>query len=121
MFTVKTTNKSSIQNVQAYGTRLVIKQWLQRPWMTSLQRSCWSLADGIHIMSWLECEIEIPVAELNTISSKFGMTAITEREHQFISEDCTAMKPLTVALDILLSTVETLIFKTLELRSGLQT
>ncbi|KAL0161538.1 hypothetical protein M9458_045263, partial [Cirrhinus mrigala] len=74
---------------------------------------------------------EIPVAELNTISSKFGMTAITEREHQFIREYCTVMKPLTVALDILqgedncfhstlLPTVETLIFKTLELKSGLQ-
>uniref|UniRef100_A0A3B3QSQ4 HAT C-terminal dimerisation domain-containing protein n=1 Tax=Paramormyrops kingsleyae TaxID=1676925 RepID=A0A3B3QSQ4_9TELE len=74
---------------------------------------------------------EIPVAKLNTISSKFGMTAITEREHQFIREYCTVMKPLTVALDILqgednclhgtlLPTVETLIFKTLELKSGLQ-
>ncbi|RXN36640.1 AC9 transposase [Labeo rohita] len=74
---------------------------------------------------------EIPVAELNTISCKFGMTAITEREHQFIREYCTVMKPLTVALDILqgedncfhgtlLPTVETLIFKTLELNSGLQ-
>ncbi|RXN02294.1 AC9 transposase [Labeo rohita] len=74
---------------------------------------------------------DIPVAELNTISCKFGMTAITEREHQFIREYCTVMKPLTVALDILqgedncfhgtlLPTVETLIFKTLELNSGLQ-
>ncbi len=44
------------QNVQAYGTRLVIQRWLQRPWMTSFQRSCWSLAvrDGIHfMMPWL--------------------------------------------------------------------
>lgn len=74
---------------------------------------------------------EIPMAELNTISSKFGMTAITEREHKLIREYCTVMRPLTVALDILqgenncfhgtlLPTLETLIFKTLELKSGLQ-
>ncbi|XP_059187943.1 uncharacterized protein LOC131970539 [Centropristis striata] len=72
----------------------------------------------------------IPMVELNTISSKFGLTAITEREHQFIKEYCTVMKPLTVALDILqgedhcyhgtlLPTLETLIFKTLQLKSGL--
>ncbi len=44
------------QNVQAYETRLVVQQWLQRPWMTSFQRSCGSLAvrDGIHfMMPWL--------------------------------------------------------------------
>uniref|UniRef100_A0A3Q3FBP4 HAT C-terminal dimerisation domain-containing protein n=1 Tax=Labrus bergylta TaxID=56723 RepID=A0A3Q3FBP4_9LABR len=72
----------------------------------------------------------IPMVELNTISSKFGLTAITEQEHQFIREYCTVMKPLTVALDILqgedhcyhgtlLPTLETLIFKTLQLKSGL--
>lgn len=74
---------------------------------------------------------EIPMGELNTISSKFGMTAITEREHKFIREYCTVMRPLTLALDILqgenncvhgtlLPTLETLIFKTLDLKSGLQ-
>ncbi len=41
------------------------------------------------------------MAELNTISSKFGMTAITERKNQFIRKYCTVMRPLTVALDIL--------------------
>lgn len=30
---------------------------------------------------------EIPIVELNTISSKFGLKAITEREHQFLKED----------------------------------
>uniref|UniRef100_A0A8C1VIK2 HAT C-terminal dimerisation domain-containing protein n=1 Tax=Cyprinus carpio TaxID=7962 RepID=A0A8C1VIK2_CYPCA len=44
---------------------------------------------------------EISMVDLNTISSKLGLTAITEREHQFLKEYCTAMKPLTVALDIL--------------------
>ena len=43
----------------------------------------------------------IPMVELNTIASKFGLTAVTECEHQFIREYCTVMKPLTVALDIL--------------------
>uniref|UniRef100_A0A672FKG4 BED-type domain-containing protein n=1 Tax=Salarias fasciatus TaxID=181472 RepID=A0A672FKG4_SALFA len=74
---------------------------------------------------------EVPLVDLNTISSKFGLKAITEREYQFLREYCLAMKPLTVALDILqgedncfygtlLPTLETLIFKTLELKSGLQ-
>uniref|UniRef100_A0A3Q4HE36 HAT C-terminal dimerisation domain-containing protein n=1 Tax=Neolamprologus brichardi TaxID=32507 RepID=A0A3Q4HE36_NEOBR len=39
---------------------------------------------------------EISLVELNTIFSKFGLTAMTEREHQFIREYCTAMRPLTV-------------------------
>ncbi len=74
---------------------------------------------------------EIPIVELNTISSKFGLKAITEREHQFLREYCMVMKPLTVALDILrgedncfhstlLPTLETLMFKTLDLKSDLQ-
>lgn len=74
---------------------------------------------------------EISMVDLNTISSKLGLTAITEREHQFLKEYCTAMKPLTVALDILqgednrfhgtlLPTVETLMLKTEALKSGLQ-
>uniref|UniRef100_A0A3B4FFG1 Uncharacterized protein n=1 Tax=Pundamilia nyererei TaxID=303518 RepID=A0A3B4FFG1_9CICH len=73
----------------------------------------------------------ISLVELNTIFSKFGLTAMTEREHQFIREYCTVIRPLTVALDILqgedntfygilLPTRETLMFKTLELSSGLQ-
>ncbi|XP_014192605.1 uncharacterized protein LOC106633426 isoform X2 [Haplochromis burtoni] len=56
---------------------------------------------------------------------------MTEREHQFIREYCTAMRPLTVDLDILqgedntfygilLPTLETLMFKTLELSTDLQ-
>ncbi|XP_060946455.1 uncharacterized protein LOC133023444 [Limanda limanda] len=71
------------------------------------------------------------MADLNTISSKLGLTAITERERQFLKEYCTAMKPLTVALDILqgedkcfhgtlLPTMETLMLKTEALKSGLQ-
>lgn len=74
---------------------------------------------------------EVPIIELNTISSRFGLKAITEREHQFIREYCMVMKPLTIALDILqgedhcfhgtlLPTLETLIHKTLELKSGLE-
>ena len=72
----------------------------------------------------------IPMVELNTIASKFGLTAVTECEHQFIWEYCTVMKPLTVALDILqgedqcyhgtlLPTLEMLNFKTLQPKSGL--
>ncbi|XP_056455762.1 uncharacterized protein LOC130389804 isoform X2 [Gadus chalcogrammus] len=74
---------------------------------------------------------EFPLAELNTISYNFGLKAITDREYQFLREYCTVLKPLTVALDILqgedncfygtlLPTLETLISKTLDLKSGLQ-
>ncbi|XP_077081435.1 uncharacterized protein LOC143735224 [Siphateles boraxobius] len=74
---------------------------------------------------------KIPIVDLITISSKFGSKAITEKEHQLLKEYCIAMKPLTVALDILqgedncylgtlLPTLETLMMKTLELKSGLQ-
>uniref|UniRef100_A0A3B1JDF9 HAT C-terminal dimerisation domain-containing protein n=1 Tax=Astyanax mexicanus TaxID=7994 RepID=A0A3B1JDF9_ASTMX len=72
---------------------------------------------------------EISIVDLNTISSKFGSKAITEKEHQFLKEYCIAMKPLTVALDILqgicyhgtlLPTLETLMMKTLELKRALQ-
>uniref|UniRef100_A0AAQ4QFC3 HAT C-terminal dimerisation domain-containing protein n=1 Tax=Gasterosteus aculeatus aculeatus TaxID=481459 RepID=A0AAQ4QFC3_GASAC len=46
---------------------------------------------------------EIPVAELNTISSQLQMKCINEREHQVLKEYCVVMKPLTVAFDILQS------------------
>jgi len=69
----------------------------------------------------LACICEIPIAELNTISSGFRLKSITEGEHQFLREYCVVMKPLTVALDILqgeencfhgtlLPTLETLMF-----------
>lgn len=74
---------------------------------------------------------EFPIAELNTISYNFGLKAITDREYQFLREYCTVTKPLAVALDILqgkdncfygtlIPTLETLISKTLDLKSGLQ-
>lgn len=44
---------------------------------------------------------EIPIVKLSTISSKFGLKAITEWENQFLKEYCMAKKPLTVASDIL--------------------
>lgn len=73
---------------------------------------------------------EIPIVQLNTISSKLQLICISEREHQFPQEYCAAMKPLTVAIDILqgedncffgtlLPTPETLMSKTLELKDGL--
>ncbi|XP_017537847.2 uncharacterized protein LOC108411002 [Pygocentrus nattereri] len=65
---------------------------------------------------------EFPITELKVI---------TDREYQFLREYCTVMKPLTVALDILqgedncfygtlLPTLETLITKNLDLKTGLQ-
>lgn len=74
---------------------------------------------------------EITVVELNTLSSKFGLTAVSDRELKFIREYCTVMGPLTLALAILqgeencyfgtlLPTLETLTTKTMELKNGLQ-
>ena len=73
---------------------------------------------------------EIPVAELNTISSQLQLKCISEREHQVLKEYCVVMKPLTVALDTLqgedncfygtlLPTLETLMPKTLEFKKTL--
>ncbi|XP_049428832.1 uncharacterized protein LOC125886567 [Epinephelus fuscoguttatus] len=75
--------------------------------------------------------LQFLLTELNTISYKFGLKAMTEREYQFLREYCTAMKPLTVALDILqgvdncfygtlLPTLEMLMTKTMDTKSGLQ-
>lgn len=74
---------------------------------------------------------DISMADLSTISLKLGLPAITEREHQFIKEYCTVMKPLTIALDILqgedncfhgtlLPTLEMLMMKTQALKDDLQ-
>lgn len=52
--------------------------------------------------------LQFPLTELNTISYKFGLKVITEREYQFLREYCTAMKPLTVALDILQVSMSTI-------------
>ncbi|KAK0137463.1 putative AC9 transposase [Merluccius polli] len=113
-------NKASRSTVAAETVHDVISKKLLVP-CTTRWNSFYDALDRI---------CGIPMVELNTISSKFGLTAITEREHQFIREYCTVMKPLTVALDILqgedrcyhgtlLPTLETLIFKTLQLKSGL--
>ncbi|KAI9541253.1 hypothetical protein NQZ68_032257 [Dissostichus eleginoides] len=62
--------------------------------------------------------------------SRLGIKALTEREHQFLKEYCTILKPLTVALDILqgedncyygslLPTLEILMSRTLALQTGL--
>ena len=68
---------------------------------------------------------EIPITELTTLSSKFGVKAITERELLLLKEYCKVMKPLTVALDklqgedrcfhgTLLPTLESMISQTLD-------
>ncbi|KAK1888644.1 putative AC9 transposase [Dissostichus eleginoides] len=73
---------------------------------------------------------DIPIPELNTLCSRLGIKALTEREHQFLKEYCTVLKPLTVALDILqgedncyygslLPTLEILMSRTLALQTGL--
>uniref|UniRef100_A0A3B3QXA7 BED-type domain-containing protein n=1 Tax=Paramormyrops kingsleyae TaxID=1676925 RepID=A0A3B3QXA7_9TELE len=66
---------------------------------------------------------EIPMNDLNTLCNKLGVKCFNEKENQFLMEYCTAMKPLTAALDILqgdncsygalIPTLEVLMTKTL--------
>ena len=44
---------------------------------------------------------EIPMSELNTLRTKLGVKCFKDKEYQFLHECCTAMRPLTAALDIL--------------------
>lgn len=69
----------------------------------------------------------IPVAELNTVCTWFGIKCFMDREYLFLKEYCIVLKPLTVALDImqgedncyfgtLLPTLEILMSRTLALQ-----
>ncbi|KAI4828960.1 hypothetical protein KUCAC02_023028 [Chaenocephalus aceratus] len=73
---------------------------------------------------------DIPAQDLNTLRTRLDIRAPTEREHLFLKEYCSVLKPLTVALDILqgedncyygslLPTLETLMSRTLALQNGL--
>ncbi|CAB1445500.1 unnamed protein product [Pleuronectes platessa] len=44
---------------------------------------------------------DIPISELNTLCIKLGVKCFKDKEYQFLHEYCSAMKPLTAALDIL--------------------
>ncbi|XP_025760049.1 uncharacterized protein LOC109199633 [Oreochromis niloticus] len=70
---------------------------------------------------------DIPLAELNTVCTQFGIKCFTDREYLFLKEYCIVLKPLTVALDILqgeencyfgmlLPTLEILMSRTLALQ-----
>ena len=70
---------------------------------------------------------DIPVAELNTVCTQFGIKCFSDREYLFLKEYGNVLKPLTVALDILqgedncyfvtlLPTLEILMSRTLALR-----
>ena len=71
---------------------------------------------------------DIPMSELNTLCIKLGVKCFIDKEYQFLHEYCTAMKPLTAALDILqgdcpygtlLPTLEVLMQKTLAMKDAL--
>ncbi|KAF4117996.1 hypothetical protein G5714_000047 [Onychostoma macrolepis] len=71
---------------------------------------------------------EIPMSELNTLCTKLGVKCFKDKEYQFLHEYCTAMKPLTAALDILqgdcpygtlLPTLQVLMQKTLAVKDTL--
>lgn len=71
---------------------------------------------------------EIPMNELNTLCTKLGGKCFKDKEYQFLHEYCTAMKPLTAALDTLqgdcpygtlLPTLEVLMQKTLAVKDTL--
>uniref|UniRef100_A0AAZ1XXB0 BED-type domain-containing protein n=1 Tax=Oreochromis aureus TaxID=47969 RepID=A0AAZ1XXB0_OREAU len=74
---------------------------------------------------------DIPLAELNTVCTQFGIKCFTDREYLFLKEYCIVLKPLTVALDILqgeehcyfgilLPTLEILMSRTLALQDELK-
>uniref|UniRef100_A0A3Q4MC22 BED-type domain-containing protein n=1 Tax=Neolamprologus brichardi TaxID=32507 RepID=A0A3Q4MC22_NEOBR len=44
---------------------------------------------------------DIPLADLNTVCTQFGIKCFTDREYLFLKEYCIVLKPLTVALDTL--------------------
>ena len=44
---------------------------------------------------------DIPVAELNTVCTQFGIKCFSDREYLFLKEYFIVLKPLIVALDIL--------------------
>lgn len=114
-------NKASRSTVAAEIVDDVIAKKLLVPCTTR-----WNLFCGA-----LERISKIPVAELNTLSSKLQSKCFSERKHQCIREYCAVMQPLTVTLDMLqgeencfygklLSTLESLMTKTLEMKKGLQ-
>ncbi|KAL3991392.1 C-C motif chemokine 4 [Sarotherodon galilaeus] len=74
---------------------------------------------------------DIPLAELNTVCTQFGIKCFTDREYLFLKEYCIVLKPLTVALDILqgeencyfgilLPTLEIVMSRTLALQDELK-
>ncbi|XP_019216869.2 uncharacterized protein LOC109202836 [Oreochromis niloticus] len=74
---------------------------------------------------------DIPLAELTTVCTQFGIKCFTDREYLFLKEYCIVLKPLTVALDILqgeencyfgilLPTLEILMSRTLALQDELK-
>ncbi|XDV33562.1 hypothetical protein PO909_003940 [Leuciscus waleckii] len=73
---------------------------------------------------------DIPAQDLNTLCTRLDIRGPTEREHLFLKEYCSVLKPMTVALDILqgeencyygslLPTLETLMSRTLALQNRL--
>lgn len=73
---------------------------------------------------------DIPAQDLNTLCTGLDIRGPTEREHLFLKEYCSVLKPMTVALDILqgeencyygslLPTLENLMSRTLALQNGL--
>ncbi|XP_051800722.1 uncharacterized protein LOC127532731 [Acanthochromis polyacanthus] len=78
----------------------------------------------------LTCILTIPVPQLNHLCAQLDIRVLSEREHKFLSEYCSVMKPLSIALDILqgedncyygclLPTLEVLMSKVLALQPSL--
>ncbi|KAK7913602.1 hypothetical protein WMY93_013813 [Mugilogobius chulae] len=78
----------------------------------------------------LACILTLPVPQLNNLCAELDIRVLSEREHTFLSEYCSVMKPLTVALDLLqgedncyygclLPTLEVLMSKISALKPGL--
>ncbi|KAI2647786.1 E3 SUMO-protein ligase ZBED1 [Labeo rohita] len=118
------------QNAQLFGPNRVDLHLHQKQWKKSAKESSWYQLPqgGIPFFDAVKRIAEIPMSELNTLCTKLGLKCFKDKEYQFLQEYCTAMKPLTAALDILqgdcpygtlLPTLEVLMQKTLAVKDPL--
>ncbi|KAL3979254.1 MFS transporter (acetyl-CoA transporter) [Sarotherodon galilaeus] len=124
-------SSSSMDNTAATPakqTKLDFTSATQKVSATSKCSAMWTKANRSSVAKEIT---DIPLAELNTVCTQFGIKCFTDREYLFLKEYCIVLKPLTVALDILqgeencyfgilLPTLEILMSRTLALQDELK-